>query len=165
MAQSVYLETTIPSYLAAWESVELSMAAKQQTTREWWNTQREHFRLFVSDAVILEVTAGDVSAAERRLEVLNGITILAPSSEADELAIALVDKLKLPDKAILDAVHIAICVVHRIDYLLTWNCRHIANATYQPIIHSVCDERGYTMPVICTPDQLMGDVDDSRFNS
>ena len=161
MASSVYIETTIPSYLTAWRSPELSMAAKQQTTRKWWDKCRGQFDLFVSDAVLLEVSGGDSDAAKRRLEVLEGIPVLTPKMESDEIVVALIDRLNLPDRAITDAAHIAICVVHGIDYLLTWNCTHIANATFQPIIHDVCDALGYSMPVICTPDQLMGDDNDS----
>jgi len=106
---------------------------------------------------LLEASGGDADAARRRLEVLDAIPVLSPRPEADKVALALIDHLALPDRALADAAHIAICVVHGIDYLLTWNCTHIANATYQPIIHNVCDAFGYSMPVICTPDQLMGD--------
>jgi hypothetical protein len=161
MASSVYIETTIPSYLAAWRSSELSMAAKQQTTRQWWDERRELFDLFISDAVLLEASGGDPDAAKRRLEILNGIPVLNPLPEADEIAVALINSLSLPDRALTDAAHIAICIVHGMDYLLTWNCTHIANATFQPVIRDVCDDFGFSMPVICTPDQLMGDDDDS----
>jgi predicted nucleic acid-binding protein len=161
MASSVYIETTIPSYLTAWRSPELSMAAKQQTTRQWWDEQRLHFDLFISDAVLLEASGGDPDAAKRRLEVLDGIPVLNPLFEADEIVMALIDRLSLPSRALTDAAHIAICIVHGIDYLLTWNCTHIANATFQPIIHDVCDDFGFSAPVICTPDQLMGDDNDS----
>lgn len=157
MAPSVYLETTIPSYLTAWRSPELSMAAKQQTTRQWWDERRGLFALFISDAVLLEASGGDHEAAQRRLEALNGIPVLAPKPESDEIVERLVERLALPDRAIVDAAHIGICIVHGIDYLLTWNCTHIANATFQPIINDVCNALGYEMPVICTPDQLMGD--------
>ena len=157
MASSVYLETTIPSYLTAWRSPELATAAKQQTTRQWWDERRQHFDLYISDAVLLEACGGDSDVAKRRLEVLDGIPVLKPLPEADEIALALVDRLALPNRALADAAHIAICVVHGMDYLLTWNCTHIANATYQHIIDDVCDDFGYATPVICTPDQLMGD--------
>jgi len=161
MASSVYIETTIPSYLAAWRSPELSMAAKQQTTRQWWDDRRHDFDLFISDAVLLEATGGDPDAAQRRLKILDGIPVLSPQPEADEIALSLIDSLSLPGRALTDAAHIAICVVHGMDYLLTWNCTHIANATYQPIIHDVCEAFGCAMPVICTPDQLMGDENGS----
>ncbi|MBC7854459.1 MAG: type II toxin-antitoxin system VapC family toxin [Pirellulaceae bacterium] len=161
MSSSVYIETTIPSYLTAWRSPELSMAAKQQTTRLWWDEHRQRFELFISDAVLLEAAAGDPEAVKRRLEVLDGIPVLNPIPEADEIAVSLIHRLALPDRALTDAAHIALCIAHGMDYLLTWNCTHIANARYQPIIHSVCDDFGFSMPVICTPDQLLGDDDDS----
>ena len=93
MASSVYLETTIPSYLTAWRSPELSMAAKQQTTRQWWDDRRGLFELYISDAVLLEVSGGDPDAAKRRLEVLDGIPVLNPLPEADEIALALIARL------------------------------------------------------------------------
>jgi hypothetical protein len=157
MAATVYIETTIPSYLTAWLSPELSTAAKQLTTRLWWDERRRHFDLYVSDAVLLEAGSGDPEAARRRLEVLEGIPLLEPLPAVDEIALALIERLALPDNTLADAAHIALCVVHGIDFLLTWNCTHIANAAYQPIIHSVCDGFGFAMPVICTPDQLLGD--------
>jgi len=130
MAASVYLETTIPSYLTAWRSPELSMAAKQQTTREWWDECRKTFELYISDIVLLEASGGDSDAAMRRLELLENIPVLSPQVEADDIASSLVERLALPDRALADAAHIALCIVHGIDYLLTWNCTHIANATY-----------------------------------
>ena len=157
MPSSVYLETTIPSYLTAWRSPELTMAAKQQITRQWWDERRHHFDLFISDAVLLEAASGDPDAAWRRLEVLNGISVLNPLPEIDEIVAELVEQLGLPDRALVDAAHIAISVVHGIDFLLTWNCTHIANAIFQPIINEVCASFGFAMPVICTPDQLMSD--------
>jgi len=160
MTASVYLETTIPSYLTAWRSSELTMAAKQQTTRQWWDERRTRFDLFISDSVLLEASDGNPDAAKRRLAVLDGIPMLSLKPESDEIVVMLVDRLALPDRAIADAAHIAICIAHGIDYLLTWNCTHIANATFQPIINDVCDLLGYSMPVICTPDQLMGNDND-----
>jgi predicted nucleic acid-binding protein len=130
MATSVYLETTIPSYLTAWRSPEVSMAAKQQTTRKWWDERRKLFDLFISDVVIVEASEGDANAAQRRLEILEGIPVLSPLVEVDAIAQLLIERLALPERAVADAIHIAICIVHGIDYLLTWNCTHIANATY-----------------------------------
>lgn len=161
MASSLYLETTIPSYLTAWRSPELSMAARQQTTRAWRDDRRRLFDLYISDAVLLEAAGGDPEAAKRRLEVLDGIPVLQPLPAADDIAVALIDRLALPERALADAAHIAICVVHGMDFLLTWNCTHIANATFQATIDDVCEEFGFAMPVICTPDQLMGEDDDS----
>jgi len=151
---SVYLETTIPSYLTAWRSPELVMAARQQITRDWWDTRRNDFELFISQLVIDEASAGDAAAAARRLEVLEGITLLEFGEDANVLSKLLVRELSLPTRAESDAVHIALAVVSGIDYLLTWNCTHIANAALRPRIEVACRALSYRMPVICTPEEL-----------
>ncbi len=152
---SVYLETTIPSYLTAWRSPELVMAARQQITRDWWDSRRHDFDLFVSQLVIDEASAGDPAAAARRLEVLEGIPLLGPHEDTQMLVDALIRDLSLPDRAAADAVHIALSVVNGMDFLLTWNCTHIANAAFRPLIESACSSLGYRLPVICTPEELM----------
>ena len=153
--ESVYLETTIPSYLTAWRSPELVMAARQQITRDWWDSRRHDFELFVSQLVIDEASAGDPEAAARRLELLEGVPLLEPQDDTDVLVEALIRRLSLPDRAAADAVHIALAVVNGMDFLLSWNCTHIANAAYRPVIESVCRSLGYEPPVICTPEELM----------
>ena len=152
---SVYLETTIPSYLTAWRSPELVMAARQQITRDWWDNRRHDFDLFVSQLVIDEASAGDPDAVARRLEFLNGIPLLEPQDDTDVLVEALIRDLSLPDRATADAVHIALSVVNGMDFLLTWNCTHIANAAFRPAIESACRSLGYEVPVICTPEELL----------
>jgi hypothetical protein len=152
---SVYLETTIPSYLTAWRSPEIVMAARQQLTREWWDTRRNAFELFISQLVVDEASVGDQAAAARRLEVLAGIPLLVTDKQADALADVLIDELRLPARAAADAVHIALTVVNRVDFLLTWNCTHIANAALRPAIESACRSLGYAVPIICTPEELL----------
>ena len=152
---SVYLETTIPSYLTAWMSPELVMASRQQITRDWWDNRRHDFELFVSQLVIDEASAGDAEASARRLEVLEGIPLLEPHGDMDVLVEALLLELSLPDRAAADVVHIALSVVNGIDFLITWNCTHIANAAFRPAIEAVCRSLGYEPPVICTPEELM----------
>lgn len=152
---SVYLETTIPSYLTAWRSSELVMAARQQITRESWDNRRHDFELFISQLVIDEASAGDALAAARRLEVLEGIVLLEFGDDANALSKLLVRELSLPPRAESDAVHIALAVVNGMDYLLTWNCTHIANATLRSRIEGACRAFEYRMPVICTPEELM----------
>ena len=151
----VYLETTIASYLSAWPSRDLVTAAHQQITREWWQTRRRDFDLFVSEAVLQEAEAGDPEAAARRLEVLAGIPVLEMRGEAVSLAEALLGQVLLPRKAFVDALHIALAVVSGMDYLLTWNCTHIANAALRHRVESVCRSLGYEPPVICTPQELL----------
>lgn len=154
MKPKIYLETTIISYLAARPSRDLVVAAHQQITQEWWQTRRAEFDLFVSQIVVQESSAGDKDAAERRLAILEGIPVLEQSEEATALAQELVNQMALPEKEVVDALQIAIAVVSGMDYLLTWNCTHIANATLRNRIESVCRSNGYEPPVICTPEEL-----------
>ncbi|QEG37930.1 type II toxin-antitoxin system VapC family toxin [Bythopirellula goksoeyrii] len=155
MKPSVYVETTIPSYLAARQSPQIVMAARQQITHEWWNDHRTNYNLFISQVVIDESADGDPEAAAKRMNLLRGIDILEPPTDADEIVSALMQRVPLPSNAANDALHIAISVGNGIDYLLTWNCRHIANATLQARMEMVCDLFGFEMPTICTPEQLI----------
>jgi len=155
MKSKVYLETTIPSYLTARPSRDLVTAAHQQITREWWDTRRHDFDLFVSQMVIDEASAGDPEAVVRRLEVLAPLPLLDPRAEGANLAQALIEQVPLPMSAAADALHIAIAVVNGMDYLLTWNCTHIANAALRSQIETVCRSIGFEVPIICTPDELL----------
>ncbi|MBM3744692.1 MAG: type II toxin-antitoxin system VapC family toxin [Acidobacteria bacterium] len=157
MKPKVYLETTIISYLMARPSRDLIVAAHQQITREWWDLRRGEFQLFVSRLVIQEASAGDQEAAQRRLGALDFIPLLDLTVDALSLARDLAHRGVLPDTAIEDALHIAVAAVHGMDYLLTWNCRHIANARMRQAVWATCALRGYEPPVICTPEELMGD--------
>ena len=154
MRPKVYLETTVPSYLTAWTSRDLVMAAHQQITSEWWNSRRSHFDLFVPLLVLQEAAVGDPDAATRRMNFLRDIPTLAVSEAAIELAQELARRLPLPERASLDALHIGVATVSGMNYLLTWNCKHIANAAYQPRIGLICRDLGYKPPVICTPKAL-----------
>lgn len=155
MTPRVYLETTIPSYLTGWLSRDLVMAAHQQVTREWWETRRQDFAFFISQFVIDEASLGDPDAARRRLEMLVGVPLLDANEDVNTLADELMKRVPLPSKAVADSLHIAIATVHGMDYLLTWNCTHIANAALRASIELVCRENGYEPPVICTPEELL----------
>ena len=159
MKPKVYIETTIISYLTAWRSPQLVMAANQETTRNWWDGERHNFDLFVSEAVFQEASAGDPVAAQRRLEAIKDLSELSITDEARQLAKELIDATRLPEKARVDAVHIATATVNGMDYLLTWNCRHIANATLRNSMAAVCQRAGYEMPVICTPLELIAEFE------
>jgi hypothetical protein len=155
MKPKVYIETTVVSYLTAWASQDLVIAAHQKITREWWDKSRENYELCAWQMVIEEAKAGDIVAAKERIEMLSGATMLETTSEARDLARELLRSHALPPKAADDALHIAIAAVHNLPYLLTWNCRHLANATMRPIIEAVCARNGYQAPIICTPEELM----------
>ncbi|MFC1643249.1 type II toxin-antitoxin system VapC family toxin [Myxococcota bacterium] len=150
----IYVETTIVSYLVAHPSRDLVVAALQQITRDWWDT-RDAFDLYVSQLVLDEASAGDADAAARRLVALREATLLQTTGEAASLAQALVQSGGLPPKAAADALHIAVAASHGLDYLLTWNCTHIANATMRGRIESTCRTVGFEPPVICTPVELV----------
>ena len=155
MKPRVYVETTIVSYLTAWPSRDLVMAANQETTREWWTNRKEAFDLYISESVIEEASAGDSDAARRRLEVLSPIPLLDITDEVKTLAKGLVAGVPLPPRAQTDALHIAVAAANGMDYLLTWNCAHIANAELRPQIEAVCRAAGCEPPVICTPQELL----------
>jgi hypothetical protein len=157
MRAKLYLETTIPSYLVGRPSRDLLVAAHQTITRDWWEFRRTEFELYVSELVVQEVQAGDTLLAGRRLEILQYVPRLAVSSEILKLAKDLITRGPIPQKAADDAAHIAIASVYGCEYLLTWNCRHIANAEMHRAIRRVVEEYGYEMPTLCTPEELMGE--------
>ena len=157
MAKRVYIETTIANYLVARPSRDLILAAHQEVTRHWWENRREQFDLYVSQFVLDESGDGDPEAAARRLELLDGLGLLPLSDEVFDVANGLVKAGLLPAKAQADAVHIAVATVHEMDVLLTWNCRHLANAAILGGIGRRLRGLGYEAPIICTPDDLVGE--------
>ena len=156
MARTVYLETSIISYLVARPSRDLVTAARQELTREWWGQRRALFDVYVSEAVVAEARVGDSDAAARRLAILMDLPLLEITPEVTRLAGALAKALRLPKQAAADAVHVATAACHGIEFLLTWNSIHIANAELRPTIDEVSRNNGYTPPILCTPDELMG---------
>jgi hypothetical protein len=155
--QRVYLETTIVSYLTARPSRDLILAAHQEVTRQWWEGPRERFGLYVSQFVLDEASDGDPAAAAERLKLLSGLSLLPLTEEVHDVARGLLDAGVLPRKAQADGVHIAVATVHEMDMLLTWNCRHLANAVILVGVGRHLRDRGYEVPIICTPDELMGE--------
>ena len=155
MKPKVYIETTIPSYLAARPTRDLIVAAHQEITRLWWLEQRDKFSLFISRLVINEAGSGDRGAAKERLRLLHGIAELEVSDEVASLAELLIARSVIPPRAATDAAHIAVAAVHAMDFLMTWNCSHLANAMIATQIRQVCDAAGYKCPVICTPEELL----------
>lgn len=156
MRRTVYLETSVISYLTARPSKTILGAAHQQITCTWWE-RRCDYDLVVSEAVLRECAAGDSEAARKRLESVADIPLLPLTEEALAIAEALVNRGIVPYQASEDALHIAVATVYRIDYLLTWNCRHIANPELQRGIASYLDTIGLFLPFICTPEELLGD--------
>jgi len=151
----VYLETTIPSLLTAWPSRDVLVAGQQQATRDWWTERRHKYQLFISGLVLVEARRGDPTAVQPREAALSVCAVLEYSEAAQALAGEILASRLLPAKAAVDAAHIATATVHEMDFLLTWNCRHIANATIVEDVRAVCERAGYAPPVICTPLELM----------
>ncbi len=156
MIQRLYVETTVISYLAARTSRDVIIKAHQEVTRAWWLKRRKDFEMMVSDVVLEELGRGDKAAAARRLGYARNLNAVLSTEPAIALARLLVKQRAVPVAAQVDALHIGVAAAHGADYLLTWNCRHIANAEMRVRIGAVCRDAGYEPPVICTPEELMG---------
>ena len=154
---AVYLETSVIGYATSRPSRDLVVAGHKQVTREWFAARAGMYDLFIPQLVAGEAAGGDVDAARERSAFLVDIPRLGITDTAGDLAAKLVASGAVPRKASEDALHIAVATVHGVDYLLTWNCKHIANATMRQAIERVCREAGYEPPVICTPEELMDD--------
>lgn len=155
MKPRLYLETTIPSYLVARRSRDLRLAADQETTQEWWDQRRQDFELFISGAVILEISRGDAGFAAMRLAAIRDIPVLRDSPAAAALAKRLLSDSVIPSVAAGDAAHLGLSAAHGMDYLLNWNCRHINNPALRRRIEQACAACGLISPVICSPPELM----------
>ena len=155
MKNSVYIETSIVSYLTARPSNDIRSVSQQNITSDWWGFRRNEFDLFISEFVIIEASRGDKNVAEKRLAAIEGIAELEVLDTAAELARSLISHGSLPTKAEIDAFHVAVATTHGVEFLLTWNCKHIANAIMPPKIEQVCRERGFEPPIICTPTELL----------
>jgi len=157
MKPKVYIETSIISYLAAFPSRDLIVAAHQQTTHDWWDRKRYEFDLYASQLVVREASRGDAEAAQRRLDRLKEIELVKINQDAEKLARKFINQKVLPKKAADDALHIAISTVNGMDYLLTWNFKHIANAETRKGVETIYRQNGYQSPIICTPEELLGE--------
>ena len=156
MKPKLYMETTVPSYLTGRPSRDVIVAGHQQLTWEWWKKRKTSFNIYISQFVLDEANAGDPEAAKRRLDVLTGFELLDINDAVTNLASAILKAGIIPQKAATDAAHIAVATVHHIQFLMTWNCTHIANAEITEEINRVCAKYGFICPVICTPEELMG---------
>jgi hypothetical protein len=154
--ESVYLETTFISYLVSHPSRDLLVAAHQQITHEWWTNRRQDFKCYISQVVIDEASAGDPEEAKKRMEKTSEFPVLEVTDEAEFLTRSILESGAIPPHAVRDAAHIAVAAVNDVEYLLTWNCTHLANAQIIRRISVICNREGYNMPVICTPEELMG---------
>jgi hypothetical protein len=154
--ETVYLETSFISYLVARPSRDVVVAGHQQTTQEWWANRRSLFECSVSQVVIDEASIGDPTEVQKRLAIIGALPSLDVTEDATALTQAVMAAGMLPPHAFPDAAHVAVSAVHAVDYLLTWNCKHLANAQIARRIALVCEKLNHKMPIICTPDELMG---------
>ena len=155
MKPTAYIETSVVSYLTARPSRDVVAAAYQEITREWWRDTPGRSALVASALVVAEAGASDKDTARSRIMALGGVSLVDATPDVEELARKLLDLGALPRQAADDAAHIAIAVTNGVDYLVTWNFRHIVNAAMRAWIERVCRQSGYEPPVICTPNELM----------
>jgi hypothetical protein len=156
MKPKVYIETSVISYLTARPSRDIVVAARQAITQDWWENHRERFELRISIVVEEEIAKGDPVAVKRRIEKVAGIESLASSNEAENLAVLLLEKGTVPEGSEEDAAHIAIASAQGMDYLLTWNFKHINNAERKAAITRVVESCGFNCPALCSPEELGG---------
>jgi hypothetical protein len=156
MKPRVYLETSVVSYLVGWLNQRSIMVAhNQEFTREWWSSRRGEYQLFSSAVAVQEARKGDPPLANERLRFLAEATLLDVTPSATDLALELLRSTGIPARADVDALHVAVAAVHGMDYLVSWNCKHIVNANILPRVYSVCRASGFEPPLICTPQELM----------
>jgi len=160
--EKVYIETSFISFLSSKPSRNLLATAWQQVSLDWWEYRKPLFDLYTSELVIDEAKRGDRNAAERRLAYIEELPVLNVTDSAILLAQRFLDERAMPAKAFGDALHVALAVVHRMDYLLTWNCRHIDNAQTKTLVRRLCVSQGLSFPEICTPQELMGETFDEE---
>ena len=158
MAQSVYIESSVISYLVARPNRDVVVAARQTITETWWQNQRAEFDLFVSALVVQEIARGDAEASEKRLQAVKNIPLLATSPEAQRLAEDLLAKGAVPANSEEDALHIAIAAAGGIEFLLTWNFKHINNAQTKAVITAVVESHGFACPILCSPEKLGAEI-------
>jgi hypothetical protein len=153
--QSVYIETTIVSYLTARPSRDLIVAAHQQITREWWEMALPQYSPFISSVVFEEAAKGDPKAAQLRLEAIQSFPLLGIVQEVHELADLYSSQIQLPEKARADSYHLALATWHGMDFLVSWNCTHIANGSFKLLLEELNAHLGMRTPIICTPEELI----------
>ena len=156
----IYIETTVIGNVAGRLHANPDVASRQRSTRTWWDSAGSQYELAISQLVIDECSDGDPAAAQERLGVLDGLTVLAITDDARLLARVLNAEGAVPQSEPRDALHIAVAAVQRVQYLVTWNFKHIANATMRSKIEQTCRDAGFTPPIICTPPEIPGDSDD-----
>lgn len=153
--ESVYIETTIPSYLVSEKSQDVIVLSRQILTEQWWDEQRHKYHLFISDVVFEEISSGNVKYSQQRIEIIQNLEMLQINNEITEIALSYKGHFNLPDGLIRDLFHIAFCVYYNINFLLTWNCTHLANIHFIKQLKKFNEKNKLITPDIITPDLLM----------
>lgn len=160
MNPSVYIETSVIGYLTSWPQQDVTVAGHQNTTKRWWSTAAQGLDLYVSQLVVRECSEGDAAAVKDRLACIEGLPVLPITPQAESLAAALIRGHAVPDNQPNDALHIALAAAHGVQYVVSWNFRHIVNASLRPAIERVCRDAGHNPPILCTPEELLEPSDD-----
>ena len=155
MKETLYIETSVVGYYTSRLTRDLIVAAHQQITREWWKTSLPRYAAFVSVLVMEEISRGNVEEAKKRIGSVSGLPLLIVTPEVEKLADRYFQRLQIPEKARPDSYHLALATFHGMDYLVTWNCAHIANARLKRVMEEINVELGIRTPTICTPEELM----------
>lgn len=159
MMTRIYIETSVISFLTARQSKDVVLAGHQASTHIFWSRKKD-FELFISDMVIQECEKGDADCAQSRIQAITGLPVLSVDKEVEHLASELINKGAIPKKSLEDAVHIAVASVSAIDFIVTWNFKHINNPFMKQQIRNVIVNQGYAMPEICSPDELLEAIDE-----
>ena len=154
---TLYLETSVPSYYTARRSTDMVVLTHQHLTREWWENRIDSYAVYVSEIVYDEIRRGDSEAARRRVESIESFPMLDVTGQAESLAMHYIRELPLPESALADALHLAVASINGLDYLVTWNCRHIARGSVKKKLPQLNDAQGLRSPTICTPEELLYD--------
>ena len=155
MKQSVYIESTVISYLIARPSRDLIVAGHQQLTREWWDFALPKLDPFISQFVINEISLGDPVASKSRIKIASDFPLLEMKPGIASLADQYFRAIRIPEKAKSDAFHLAIAAWHGLDYMVSWNCTHIASGRVRAIVEQINAKNNFATPTICTPEELM----------
>ena len=160
MKSTVYIESSVISYLASRPSRDIITAGRQAITHDWWNNHRHRFELQISILVEEEISKGDSAAAKKRNELVADLPSLLITDDATKIADMLLNNKAVPRGSEEDALHIGIAAAQGVDYLLTWNFKHINNAETKSAISKIVESYGYVCPQLCSPEELGGISDD-----
>ena len=156
--QTIYIESTIPSYLVARPSRDLLKLSRQIASRQWWDEVLPSYDPYVSRYVLQEISDGDPQAATRRQKAIEGFTFLETSEQIEKLALVILKKIRIPEKSKIDAYHLAIAITHGMDYVISWNFNHIVGPPVRKTFAEIGRELNLVMPILCTPSDFLGEI-------